>query len=59
MNHNQTEGRKDEAKGKAKEVTGKVTGDKSLENRGKAQKIGGKTQSAFGDAKNDLKKDRK
>lgn len=56
MNKNQVHGRKDEAKGKVKEVTGKVIGNKSMENRGKAEKLGGKTEAAFGDLKQDIKK---
>lgn len=56
MNKNQVDGRADEAKGKAKEVTGKVTGDKDMEYEGKAEKTGGKTEAAYGDIKSDIKK---
>jgi len=56
MNKNQIKGRADEAKGKIKEVTGKVTGDKSMEYKGKAEKHGGKTEAAYGDLKRDVKK---
>ncbi|MGY6554370.1 MAG: CsbD family protein [Wenzhouxiangella sp.] len=56
MNKNQVHGRTDEAKGKIKEVTGKATGNKSMENRGKAEKLGGKVEAAVGDLKQDIKK---
>jgi uncharacterized protein YjbJ (UPF0337 family) len=56
MNKNQIEGRADEVKGKVKEVTGKAIGDKSLENKGKAQNLRGKVETAYGDAKQDIKK---
>ena len=42
-------------KGKIKEVAGKVVGNKDLEIKGKIQNTGGKVQSAYGDAKEDLK----
>lgn len=56
MNKHQVEGRVDEAKGKAKETAGKVTGDKSTEYKGKAEKHGGKAKAAFGDISEDSKK---
>lgn len=56
MNKNQVHGRTDEAKGKVKEVTGKAIGNKSMENRGKAKKLGGQTEAAYGDLKQDIKK---
>lgn len=43
MNKNQVKGRTDEAKGKVKETTGKALGDKSMEYKGKAEKVAGKT----------------
>ncbi|NMH59237.1 CsbD family protein [Alteromonas ponticola] len=49
------EGTLDKAKGKAKEVTGSVTGNKDMENEGKAdqtkgsaKKIKGEVKDAFG-----------
>ena len=57
MDKNQVKGRIKEAEGKAKEITGKIVGNKSLEAKGKVQKIVGKVQAAYGDLKNDLKKD--
>jgi uncharacterized protein YjbJ (UPF0337 family) len=56
MNKNQIKGRADEAKGKIKEVTGKVIGNKRMEYEGKAEKHGGKTEAAYGDLKRDVKK---
>lgn len=56
MNKNQVQGKADEAKGKAKEVAGQVTGDKSTECEGKAEKLTGKVQTKYGDLKNDIKK---
>lgn len=41
MNKNQVQGHTNEAKGKVKEVVGKVTGDKSTEYKGKAEKHAG------------------
>ena len=56
MNKNQVEGRTDQVKGKIKEATGKVTGNESLENKGKTQNLGGKAEAAYGDTKKDVKK---
>ncbi len=43
-----------EAKGKIKEEAGSLTGDKSLEARGVAEKIGGKIERTVGEAKEKL-----
>ncbi len=56
MNKDQKDGRVKEVKGTVKEVTGRVTGDSKLEIKGKAENAVGKTQSAYGDAKADVKK---
>jgi uncharacterized protein YjbJ (UPF0337 family) len=56
MNKNQVKGRADEAKGKVKEVTGKVLGNKRMETEGKVEKQSGKTEAAYGDLKRDVKK---
>jgi uncharacterized protein YjbJ (UPF0337 family) len=56
MNKDQVKGRLEEAKGKAKEVTGKAIGNKSLEQKGKVQNVGGKVQAGYGDLKEDIKK---
>jgi uncharacterized protein YjbJ (UPF0337 family) len=44
-----------EAKGKVKEVAGKVTGDAKLESEGKADKTAGKVRNAFGGLKDTLR----
>ena len=56
MNKDQVKGRIKEAEGKAKEVAGKVVGNKNLETRGVVQKNVGKIQKGLGDIKDDLKK---
>ena len=58
MNKDQVKGRIKETKGTVKEVTGKVTGKKSLEQKGKLQKTAGKAQAGYGDIKNDIKGDK-
>jgi uncharacterized protein YjbJ (UPF0337 family) len=55
INKDQSEGRAKEAKGTIKEFAGKVTGNESLEARGKVEKTLGKAQAKFGDVKQDLK----
>jgi uncharacterized protein YjbJ (UPF0337 family) len=55
MNKDQTHGRIEEAKGKVKEVAGKVVGNKNLEIKGRIQNTNGKAQAAFGDVKNNIK----
>ena len=57
MNKDQVKGRVEEATGKVKEATGRATGNPDLEDRGTVQKVGGKAQKAYGDVKEDLKKD--
>lgn len=48
-----------EAKGKAKEVAGKMTGNKNTENKGTIEKIGGKIQNKAGDVESKVKKESK
>ncbi|MGH7119199.1 MAG: CsbD family protein [Acetobacteraceae bacterium] len=57
MNKDQLEGRIEEAKGKAKETFGQKTGQPGTANEGTAEKAGGKAHKAYGDVKEDLKKD--
>ncbi len=45
---------KDEVKGKAHEIKGKVTGDRSEEMKGKAEQAGDKVRRAGRDIKDDL-----
>lgn len=56
MNKNQVKGYANAAKGKVKEVAGKVTGDKSMEYKGTAEKHGGKAEAKYGDLESDTKK---
>ena len=58
MNKDQVKGRIKETKGTVKDVTGKVTGKKNLEQKGKLQKAVGKAQAGYGDIKNDIKSDK-
>jgi uncharacterized protein YjbJ (UPF0337 family) len=55
INKDQVEGRVEEAKGKIKEVAGKLVGNESMEAKGKIQKNLGKVQAKFGDIKEDVK----
>jgi len=48
MDKDRIEGAGHEAKGKIKEVAGKVTGDKKTEAEGTAEKIGGKVENTVG-----------
>ena len=56
INKDQVKGRIDEAMGKAKEVVGKVLGNKDLEQKGKVEKVVGKVEAGYGDLKHDVKK---
>jgi uncharacterized protein YjbJ (UPF0337 family) len=49
------EGSAEQAKGKIKEVAGKVAGDSKLEADGKADQVKGKVQNAFGGVKDALR----
>ena len=55
MNKDRVEGSLEQAKGKVKEVAGKVTGDVKLESEGKAQQVAGKIQNAVGGVKDAVK----
>ena len=55
MNKDRIQGSVEQAKGKAKEVAGKVTGDTKLESEGKAQKTAGKIQNTVGGFKDAVK----
>ena len=55
MNKDQVAGRVDEAKGKLKEVAGKVVGNERLQGEGLADQAVGKVQSTYGDAKEKAK----
>jgi uncharacterized protein YjbJ (UPF0337 family) len=51
MDKDRVEGSLEQAKGKVKEVAGKVTGDAKLEGEGKADQVAGKVQNAVGGLK--------
>jgi uncharacterized protein YjbJ (UPF0337 family) len=55
VNKDQTAGRNAELKGKVKEVTGKIVGNKELELKGKVQHASGKDQADYSDRKVDIK----
>lgn len=55
MNKQQGKGTLEKAKGKTKEVTGRVTGDRSLEAEGKVEKTAGSIRKGYGDAKEEFR----
>lgn len=55
MNKDRIEGSFNQAKGKVKEVAGKVTGDAKLETEGKVDQIKGKVQNTIGGMKDKMK----
>ena len=55
MEKDRIEGSAEQAKGKVKEVVGKVTGDSKLEGEGKADQVAGKVQNTVGGIKDTLK----
>ena len=48
-------GSAEQAKGKVKEVAGKMTGDSKLQSEGKADQVKGKIQNAVGGIKDTLR----
>lgn len=55
MNKERIEGSLDQAKGKVKEVAGKVSGDAKLETEGKADQVKGKIKNTVGGMKDAVK----
>jgi uncharacterized protein YjbJ (UPF0337 family) len=55
MDKDRIKGSAEQAKGKAKEVAGKVTGDSKLETEGQADQVKGKVQSTVGGLKDTLR----
>ena len=55
MDKDRIEGAVEQAKGKVKEVAGKVTGDSKLQSEGKADQIAGKVQNTIGGIKDTLR----
>ena len=56
MNNAQVKGDIKQVKGQIKETTGKLLGDKTLENKGTLQNAAGKIQKGYGNAKEEIKK---
>ena len=55
MDKDRIEGAVEQAKGKVKEVAGKITGDSKLEGEGKADQVVGKVKNAIGGIKDTLR----
>lgn len=55
MDKDRIKGSAEQAKGKVKEVAGKITGDSKLEGEGKADKAAGKVRNAVGGMKDALR----
>ncbi len=55
MDKDRIQGSFEQAKGKVKEVTGKVTGDAKLETEGKADQVAGKVQNTIGGIKDKIR----
>ena len=55
MDKDRVEGAAEQAKGKVKEVAGKVTGDSKTEAEGKADQVGGKVQNTVGGIKDTIR----
>jgi uncharacterized protein YjbJ (UPF0337 family) len=55
MDKDRIEGAAEQAKGKIKEVAGKVTGDAKTEAEGKADQVKGKVQNTVGGIKDTLR----
>lgn len=56
VNKDQVEGLAKQAKGAVKQAAGKATGNRQTEAEGIADKISGKIQKSYGDAKEKIKK---
>ena len=57
MDKDRIKGSAEQAKGKAKEVAGKLTGDEKTKNEGKLDQAEGKAQNAWGSAKDTARGD--
>jgi uncharacterized protein YjbJ (UPF0337 family) len=55
MDKDRVKGSATQAKGKVKEVAGKVTGDAKLKSEGQADQVKGKIQNAIGGLKDTLR----
>jgi len=59
MDKDRIKGSAEQAKGKLKEVAGKVTGDEKMKTEGQADQIKGKVQNAVGGIKDSLRENNK
>ena len=57
MDKDRIKGSAEQAKGKAKEVAGTLTGDEKTKNEGKLEQAEGKAQNAWGSAKDTARGD--
>ena len=55
MDKDRIQGSAEQAKGKIKEVAGKVTGDAKLQSEGQADQVKGKVQNVIGGLKDTLR----
>ncbi|HWB20100.1 MAG TPA: CsbD family protein [Phycisphaerales bacterium] len=55
MDKNRIQGAAKEFKGTMKDAAGKITGDTSLQAKGKLEKAGGKVQKSFGEARDEAR----
>ena len=55
MDEDRIKGSAEQAKGKVKDVAGKLTGDSKLEGEGKADQVAGKIQNTIGGIKDTLR----
>lgn len=55
MDRNRIAGVGKQVKGAAKEIVGKVTGDKSTELKGRGEKLAGKVQAGYGKVKDEVR----
>ena len=55
MDRDRIKGAAEQAKGKVKEVAGKIMGDSKLESEGKTDRASGKIQNAIGGIKDTLR----
>ena len=55
MNNETVKGATEKAGGKIKEVAGRVTGDRKLDNEGRVDQVKGAVHSAVGNAKDSVK----
>jgi uncharacterized protein YjbJ (UPF0337 family) len=56
MNKDQIKGRVDDAKGRVKEAAGDLSGNRQMEQEGRADQLGGTVRKNVGDAKEQIKK---